>query len=55
MEPGLQDAAAESAQRAWKALTEYIVNESAKRDIVKAQLADPSFHGLCHCRLYNKP
>ena len=26
MEPGLQDAAAESAQRAWKALTEYIID-----------------------------
>ena len=24
-------------------------------DEFKAQLADPSFHGLCHCRLYLKP
>ena len=24
-------------------------------DEFKAQLADPSFHGLCHCRLYRKP
>ena len=24
-------------------------------DEFKGQLADPSFHGLCHCRLYRKP
>ena len=24
-------------------------------DEFKAQLADPAFHGLCHCRLYLKP
>ena len=24
-------------------------------DEFKAQLADPEFHGLCHCRLYMKP
>lgn len=24
-------------------------------DEFKAQLADPSYHGLCHCRLYLKP
>lgn len=24
-------------------------------DEFKAQLADPSYHGLCHCRLYVKP
>ena len=24
-------------------------------DEFKAQLADPAFHGLCHCRLYEKP
>ena len=24
-------------------------------DEFRAQLADPSFHGLCHCRLYLKP
>ena len=24
-------------------------------DEFKAQLADPAFHGLCHCRLYDKP
>lgn len=24
-------------------------------DEFKGQLADPSFHGLCHCRLYEKP
>ena len=24
-------------------------------DEFKAQLADPGFHGLCHCRLYQKP
>ena len=24
-------------------------------DEFKAQLADPSYHGLCHCRLYMKP
>ena len=24
-------------------------------DEFKAQLADPGFHGLCHCRLYMKP
>ena len=24
-------------------------------DEFKAQIADPSFHGLCHCRLYRKP
>ena len=24
-------------------------------DEFKAQLADPNYHGLCHCRLYRKP
>ena len=24
-------------------------------DEFKGQLADPAFHGLCHCRLYDKP
>ena len=24
-------------------------------DEFKAQLADPAYHGLCHCRLYRKP
>lgn len=24
-------------------------------DEFKAQLRDPEYHGLCHCRLYNKP
>ena len=24
-------------------------------DEFKGQLADPAFHGLCHCRLYLKP
>ena len=24
-------------------------------DEFKGQLADPAYHGLCHCRLYLKP
>ena len=24
-------------------------------DEFKSQLADPAYHGLCHCRLYRKP